>query len=200
MNPFTLACGLLLIAAASFTGCATDAKYMNPQGPQTIVSLDQINVQDWAQAANQMVESLLESGVLERAPKQPAVLAISRIVNNTTQQIDTDELTKKIRIALNRSGKTVTTTTYGSGTHVEDPLARQTGEMERYMKDGKPTHMPIPYYSLSGKILENRAQASDTRQITYTFQLSLTEIHTGLAVWEDEVQIMKQGEQNSVGW
>ncbi len=200
INKAVVVCGLSLLAGSAFSGCATDAKYINPQGPQTIVSLDQINIQDWSQAANQMVESLLESGVLEQAPKKPAVLVVSRIVNDTTQQINTTELTKKIRIALNRTGKIVTTTTYGQGATVEDPLARQTGEMVRYMKKGKTRNMPIPYYSLSGQILENRAQASGTKQVTYSFQLLLTEISSGLAVWEDEVQITKQGEQNSVGW
>ena len=38
------------------------------------------------------------------------------------------------------------------------------------------------------------------RQTTYTFQLSLTTVRDGLAVWEDETQITKQGQRSSVGW
>ena len=50
-----------------------------------------------------MIKSLLASGALDKAPKQPAVLAISRIVNNTTQQIDTDMLTKKSALPSTRA-------------------------------------------------------------------------------------------------
>ena len=125
-----LAAGLL-----SLSGCQTprDAKYIESGGASTVVTLDQINIQDWNRAADAMVASLLSSGVLERVPEQPAVLAISRIVNNTQQQVDTDSLTKKIRVALNQSGKVITTTTLGLGGKVEDPLAKESAEMAAMM-------------------------------------------------------------------
>lgn len=195
---FTLA-GVLVLA---LTGCQTgnrDATYIDSTGTRTIVSLDQINIQDWANAGDQMVNSLLASGVLNRAPEQPAVLAISRIVNNTTQQVDTDFLTRRIRVALNKSGKAVTTTTFGPGGAVEDELALEAGEYQRFV-EGESAPRPLPYFTLSGKLLENRAQAGSTRQVTYVFQLALTEVRTGLAVWEDEVMITKQGQRASVGW
>jgi hypothetical protein len=58
----------------------------------------------------------------------------------------------------------------------------------------------IPDYTLSGKILEVRAPAGSTRQTSYVFQLSLTEVKTGLSVWEEEKQITKQGKRNAVGF
>ena len=93
-----------LAALLLFTGCAsTKARYIDSGGTETIVSLNQINIQDWNNAADQLVTSLLDSGALERAPRQPAVLAISRIINNTQQHVDTSSLTKKIRVSLNRT-------------------------------------------------------------------------------------------------
>lgn len=184
------------------TGCETtsnEAKYVDSKGKDTVVSLDQINIQDWNQAAEQMVASLITSGVLERAPVQPSIMAISRIVNNTQTQIDTDSLTKKIRVALNQSGKVVTTTTMGLGGAAEDPLAKDAGEMATMMA-GKKQTTTLPYYTLSGKLLEDRARAGNVRQVTYTFQLSLTTVKDGLAVWEDEKQITKQGKKPSVGF
>lgn len=194
-----LSLSVILLAGCAGGGGSRDAGYVDSSGPNTVVSLDQINIQDWSNAADQMVQSLLDSGVLQRAPRQPAIMVVSRIVNNTTQQVDTDNLTKKIRVALNKSGKVITTTTFGPASQVEDPIARQTGELERFQQ-GDTASMPIPYFSLSGKLLENRAQAGRTQQVTYTFQLSLTEISNGLAVWEDEVNITKQGQRNAVGW
>jgi penicillin-binding protein activator len=197
-----VASAALAPAVFFITGCETtsnEAKYVDSKGKDTVVSLDQINIQDWNQAAETMVASLLAGGALERAPSQPAVMAVSRIVNNTQTQIDTDSLTKKIRIALNQSGKVVTTTTLGLGGSAEDPLAKDAGEMAT-MLSGQKQKTTLPYYTLSGKLLEDRARAGSTRQVTYTFQLSLTTVKDGLAVWEDEKQITKQGKRPSVGF
>ena len=191
-----------LLAVLLFSGCAsTGARYISTGGTETIVSMDQINIQDWSNAADQLVNSLLTSGALERAPKQPAVLAVSRIINNTQQHIDTDSLVKKIRVSLSRTGKVMTTTTMGLGGRAEDPLAKDAAEYAAFMNDesaSAATHLPD--YSLSGKLLEDRAKAGRDRQVTYSFQLTLTEVTSGLAVWEDEVQITKAGRKASVGW
>src|SRR5215469_5115831 len=86
------------VAAATviFAGCATNAHYVQTGDREQIISMNQINIQDYANAANDAVKDLLSSGALDRVPSPPAVLEISRIVNNTSQQIDTDLLTKKI--------------------------------------------------------------------------------------------------------
>jgi hypothetical protein len=188
-------------AALLLTGCASknDARYVDSQGPNTIVSLDRINIQDWNNAADKLVASLLSSGVLDRAPELPAVMAVSRIRNNTQQQVDTDSLTKKIRIALNQTGKVVTTTTMGPDGTVEDPMAADLGAMQAFLAGEKQKTL-VPYYTLSGKLLEDRVRSGNTQQITFTFQLSLTTTKNGLAVWEGEELITKQGQRSSVGW
>lgn len=190
-----------LASALLLTGCATknDAKYVDSQGPNTVVSLDRINIQDWNNAADKLVTSLLASGVLERAPELPAVMAVSRIRNNTQQQVDTDSLTKKIRVSLNQTGKIVTTTTLGPDGKVEDAMAADVGAMNAFMA-GEKQKTTLPYYTLSGKLLEDRVASGKTQQTTYTFQMSLTTVKDGLAVWEDETQITKQGQRSSVGW
>ncbi len=190
----------LSAAAILASGCATnDAHVIDSQGTKTITSLGQIDIQDWTAAADKMVASLLESGALEKAPEQPAVMAISKIRNNTQQQVDIDSLTKKIRVALNKTGKVVTTTTLGADGRIEDPVAADAGNMKAFMNGEKPK-TTLPYYTLSGKLLENRTSVGDVKQVTYTFQLSLTTVKDGLAVWEGEEQITKQGKRNSVGW
>lgn len=100
MKKYSRYCLLLLPLLLLFGGCATHTRYVEPTGPRTIVTAD-INIQDFSYAAEEMINSLLASGALDKTQIQPAMLAMSRIVNNTTQQIDTDLLTKKIRIALN---------------------------------------------------------------------------------------------------
>src|SRR5690606_17263115 len=130
-------------------------------------------------AADKLVSSLLASNVLERAPELPAVMAVSRIRNTTQQQVDIDSLTKKIRVALNQSGKVITTTTLGPDGRVEDPMAAEVGSMQAFMS-GEKQKTVLPYYTLSGKLLEDRVSSSGLQQTTYTFQLSLTTVKDGL--------------------
>lgn len=194
-SSLSLLSGLLLL-----TGCGSNAVYVDSGGPETVVTLDSINIQDWSRAADEMVESLLNSGVLEQAPRYPAVMAISRIVNNTTQSVDTDMLTGKIRATLNRSGKVVTSTTVGLGGRAQDPLAREAQDMARFTSGDRAPSNDMPDYTLSGKIMEDQVRAGRTRQTTYIFQLALTDVRRGVAVWEDERQITKQGTRPTVGW
>ena len=189
-----LAAAIPLIGA----GCATNAHYVQTGGSENIVNVGQINIQDYIQAANDMTGKLLASGALDRVATPPAVLAISRIVNNTGQQIDTDLLTKKIRIAILDSGKALTTTTMGLGGTAEDPMAKGLQQENDFKSDAKNTRTPD--FTLSGKIIQLAARSGDTRQSTYSFQLSLTDSKTGLAVWEGEKEITKQGTRSSVGF
>ncbi len=188
----------LMAASAVFvTGCGTNAHYVQTGGTQNVVSIGQINIQDYIQAASAMTGDLLASGALDRVKTPPAVLAISRIVNNTGQQIDTDLLVKKIRVALLQSGKAVTTTTFGLGGQAEDPLASGLQQKNDFMNDKNTTGRVD--FSLSGKIIQLNARAGNTSQATYSFQLSLTD-NQGLAVWEGEKEITKQGTQSAVGF
>jgi len=190
-------CGLLAVCLAGCSSPPNSAQYVDPNGPRTIVSLNQIDIQDFNNAANSMVQDLINSGTLEKAPTQPAVMAISRITNDTTQQFDTDMLTKNIRVALLQTGKVVTTTTFGA--NPEDKMAQQAGDMQAFM-NGQQAPTRIPYYTLSGKILMNTTKAGDVYQRSYTFQLSLTEVNSGLGVWEDTKTIVKQGQKPAVGF
>lgn len=202
MNIKTVTAGVVgSISILLAGGCATGAGYIESGGTESIVSLDKIDIQDWQNAADKMVKSLLTSGRLEGATRQPAVLAISRITNNTQQMVDTDSLVKKIRVQLSKSGKVVTTTTVGLNGASEDPLAKSQAEYAAFMNDNSSQPATtMPDYSLSGKLLEARTKVGRKQQVTYSFQMSLTQISTGLAIWEDEVQITKQGKKNSVGW
>jgi PBP1b-binding outer membrane lipoprotein LpoB len=137
------------------------------------------------------------NGIAQKSAAPPAILAVSVVRNETGKQFDTDLLTKKIRVKLNNSGKALTTTTVGLGGQAEDPLARGIQEEQQFLEDKKVTKTPD--FSLSGKIIETRAKAGNVRQSTFSFQLSLTD-KRGLALWEGEEEITKQGKRPSVGF
>ena len=179
-------------------GCGTQAHYIQTGGRESVVTVSGINIQDFIQAADAETSDLLSSGKLDKVANPPAVLAISRIINNTGQQIDTDLLTKKIRVALLNSGKAQTTTTMGLGNTAEDPMAKGLQQESEFKSDQKATRTPD--FTLSGKIIETVARTGNTSQSTYSFQLSLTDAKTGLAVWEGEKEITKQGSKPTVGF
>lgn len=183
---------LPILAAASlvfFTGCATDAHYVQTGDKEQIVSTGQINIQDYANAANAAVKELLDSGALDKVANPPAVLFVSRIINNTGQQIDTELplLTTKITSALLQSGKAVITST--------DPAANGMAAKDRFLNGGGQD----PDFTLSGNIIEHIDRAGNTRRTTYSFQLSLNNTKTGFQVWQGEKEIGKQGTRPVVG-
>ena len=60
--------------------------------------------------------------------------------------------------------------------------------------------MPVAEFVLKGKILEVRSNAGSTRQASYEFQLTLIDVKSSLAVWQDVKIVTKQGSKNSVGF
>ena len=183
-------------------GCASDeAKYVDASGTRTIVSLDKINLQDLNQAAETMITSLRENfinaGKLSgTGPNGVAVLKIENVRNDTAEQWDTDLLTKKIRIDLNRTGKVATTTTYGGD--AESKVGQEV--LQQQQAQGKTPGILNPDYVLTGKVIEDRNRAGGKREKVYAFQLTLTDTRNGLAIWEEEKTIVKQGSRSSVGW
>jgi PBP1b-binding outer membrane lipoprotein LpoB len=194
---------LLLPAALSLAflaGCGTSAHYVDPASSRTVTEVGRINIQDFAQAADTMVNSLIDQLINQDKLQsglagQPALLAISRIQNNTGQQFDTDQLVKKIRIRLLGTGKVQTSTTLNLG-DPEDPLA---ADQQRREEGGATGMVRAPDYTLSGKIIEDQAQAGKLRQSAFIFQLSLSS-RRGIAIWEEEKTIVKQGTKPAVGF
>ncbi len=187
-----------LSAALLLTGCVTtqETRTVDAKGPEAL-NTAAINSQDWANAADQLTGSLISSGALERAPKQPAVLAVDRVINNTQLMVDTDLLIKKIRVALTQTGKVAITNTLGLGERAV--VASEAAELEE-MQSGKKQKTLVPDYTLYAKLIQQTDRANRVTQNTYAFQMSLVQVKTGLTVWEDERQIAKQTKRAGVGW
>ena len=199
MKSSTKLLGAAVVSASLlFTGCTTtqETRTVDAKGPESL-NTSAINPQDWANAADQLVGSLITSGALERAPKQPAVLAVDRVINNTQLMVDTDLLIKKIRVALTQTGKVAITNTLGLGERAV--VASEAAELEE-MQSGKKQKTIVPDYTLYAKLIQQTDRANRVTQNTYAFQMSLVQVKTGLTVWEEERQIAKQTKRPGVGW
>jgi PBP1b-binding outer membrane lipoprotein LpoB len=195
----TMACAAGLMLVGIGVGCTdTSAKRIETGGSSSIRTVGQIDDQDWAEAGEKLVASIIDQGkITGNSDGTMRRMAISRFVNNTSQNVDIDLLIKRVRIALNKTGKVVTTTTGGLG-GAEDPLAAQERTKNDFETgDGNAVRRPIDY-TLTGKLIENRAKAGNIRQSTFYFQMSLTD-KNGDAIWEDQAEITKHGSKNSVG-
>lgn len=173
-----------------FTGCTKQPEYVGGAANQKSAALTMgIDRQDFASVANTMVNSMLGSGALDKKGGGRYVVMVSKVVNDTTQRVDTKMLTKKIRIAMLRSGKAVITSAVGTE---RDDLAQQ-------VRVAKSTVQP--QLSLSGFFLQRAAEVGRYDQVVdYYFQLTLTDIRTGLVLWEDEAPISKLGTNDTVTW
>ena len=194
----------LLIAAAvlSLAGCSSSrpASYIEARDGSGIVSLDKVNVQDFASAADGMLRSLYDSPAFAGAKRSDGspILMVGRVTNDTGSNFDTSQLVKKMTVSLTRSGKVRVAKAAGFG-GAEDQAAAE-ARASQALVTGESVKPLLPDYTLSGKILENRASAEGVQPASYIFQLSLTEVKTGLAVWEEEKTITKQGSKSSVGF
>jgi len=198
----TLLC-LLSLVALGLAGCAAPTRYVDPGNDQGAVSM-QLDYRDFNKAADKAVASMLASGAVDNPAGGRYVLVVSRIVNDTMQRLDTDQLVKKIRVQLLRSGRVVTTTAVGiDGPEDEmNQLTRTLRNSEEFDQRGveKKGTLQAPDLSLSGKILQRNRRVADEQQVEYYVQLTLTDLSSGLALWENETQVIKRGSDASVAW
>jgi uncharacterized protein (TIGR02722 family) len=178
--------------SASLAGCAADthARRVETGGPEAITTVDQIDDQDWSEAATKLTKSMLNKEGLFASKEDGSkyILQVDRITNNTSQVVDTDLLTHQITMTLNNAGKVVARTknrTAQNNTKTSDFLADKTESQ--------------PDFILYGKLIQTHANAGDIRQNTFYFQMNLTD-KDGNDTWQGQQPITKIGSHNAVGF
>ncbi|MEN9652711.1 MAG: hypothetical protein RL303_431 [Verrucomicrobiota bacterium] len=165
-----LACALLIV------GCGTPAAYKDPSGRELVVSLDKVNIQDFATAGSQMLQSMVSAPAFA---KGAPVLRLGTVTNDTADNFDTSLLLSKITVPLVNAGRVTLLDS--------EPIADT-------------NRRPMPEFVLKGKILEDRSNAGSTRQSSFVFQLALVDAKRGVVVWQEEKIVTKQGTKNAVGF
>lgn len=180
-------------------GRAADARYIEDSSEKGLVNLDKINSQDFTRAANKLLQDLFITGALAKAPNQPAVLHIGEIRNDTQTYFDTDLLIQGMKRDLLASNRVRISTTEGPGGKVSDQYAKDT-RAKINSKDPFAINSPRPYFSLSGKIIEETSRVDKVTQKDFYFLLTLTEINNGTGVWFGRELISKQGRRGAIGF
>ncbi|MGF0069687.1 hypothetical protein [Candidatus Spyradosoma sp. SGI.093] len=178
-------------AALALGACASQkARYVDSAGTETIVSLNKVDIQDFRAATNALVADMLQWDAFAGAKKP--VVALSRVVNDTSANFDTALLTNQVQEAILKSRKA--TISMSMSADRNDDVVRQ----DVAALGG--TKTVVPDLTLIGKISEVATNAGGVKQVTYVFQMRLVEAASGNVVWMNSKEITKQGEKNAVGW
>ena len=198
---------IITLAGLLLAGCATETvniDVVNDEG-KAVMALD---YRDFAQAASEMIQSMISSGALKKPGGGRYVMTTARVTNDTMQRIDTDQLMAKIEEELLNSGMVVMTSAVG-GRGAPDEMIYEmrdirdsaTGdEFKQETLAGKRT-LEAPELSIAGKIFQRNIRYDRNRQqVEYYFQLMITDLTTGLRFWQKESIIGKRGSNRSVAW
>ncbi|MDD5327706.1 MAG: penicillin-binding protein activator LpoB [Phycisphaerae bacterium] len=196
-----IAISFVLLAA----GCGPETSYIDTMhdSGKAVMALD---YRDFDQAASEMVQSMLASGAVKKADGSRYVMATGRIVNDTMQRIDTDQLMAKVEQELLNSGQVVMSSAVGSKT---DQMIYDTRDLkdsdvgDEFNQDtvAAKGQLIAPELSVSGKIFQrNIRYDKGHQQVEYYFQLQVTNLTNGLRFWQNETLIGKRGSNKSVAW
>lgn len=198
----SLTAGLLTLA-----GCQsrTHVERVEPGTTQGLATVNQLDFKDYQITAEGLINKLLASGRLDaHATDGPAVMMVSTIRNSTMQHIDTQLLTQRITIALDQSEKVVTTTAH-SGRGAIDPATVESRNLPN-----SDIYDPSTVQRRGTAIAANLSLAGEITQLTrregrrsesyFMIYMTVTDLRTGLAVWQDAEEIVKQGTRTRFGF
>lgn len=193
----------------TFVGCSPQTENVdtiNDQGKAVM----QLDYRDFDRAASQMVQSMVESGTFKKEGGGRYVVAKGRIVNDTMQHIDTDQLMGKVEQEMTRSGLVVMTAAVGAGNAPKDSLVyssrdltRDSDKADEFNKDTVQAkgQLIAPELSISGKIIQRNIRYDNGKQqVEYYFQLQMNNLTNGLVFWQNEIVLGKRGDSKTTPW
>jgi uncharacterized protein (TIGR02722 family) len=200
---------LLGVGALALSACSSSVDVIDLDDKAAVKNMEsvmELEYRDWTKTAENMTESMMKSGGFAKIiePK----IAIGRVTNDTTQRFDTDILVKKIRAALVNSGRALVTTALKNDAAAEDNTThnvrdlRSDDEWSGQTIAGKGT-LVAPNVSLTGKMIQRNLKLADSskkNRVEYYLQMTLTDVKTGLSVWEGEEPIIKEGKKAAGTW
>ena len=168
-----------------------------------------LDYRDFDRAASEMVQSMIASGEFKKEGGGKYVVAKGRILNDTMQRIDTDQLMAKVEQEMTRSGLIVMTAAVSGGTAPRDSMVydvRDIRDSEMGDEFKKETlqakgQLIAPELSISGKIIQRNVRYENNKQqVEYYFQLQMNNLTNGLVFWQNEIVLGKRGSNKSVSW
>ncbi len=199
---------LILLSTVLCAACGSTTTTYDPNAGG-LRTMDAVNYDDFVESAGTLIQSMLASGSLNEPGLSKhtdgrIVLALEDVDNLTSSHVNTKVLTDKVRIALGKTGRVVSTTAvkFGRG-GPEDVATKEVRELDGDIFEEnsyrKARTVVLPDLSLSGSIIKMSASEGRTKETVLIFKLTLTDLRTGLAIWEDEAPIGKRMKKGLFG-
>ena len=161
------------LTAAALSGCGSSARYIEPGGEEALITVSAVDPAEW----------------------KPVVM-IGRLRNYTLLHLESALLTNQMRQAILASGQAKVTSATGYGGNL-DRSVRRVRELENddlfdqasVVKRGT---VIAPNFSLAGTIIQQSTFSGNTEESYYMFHLTLTDLKSGVAVWEKNIDFAKQ--------
>ena len=197
MKKHHLSCLAALALSGLLSGCASDGggtKVVDSQAKPAVVTTG-IDPNDFKNIADKLAQSITSSGALKRLPDGGLPLvAISTVVNNTSQKINPADLTSAIAASIQSANQAILMLNVGVGPDgrpmLQDIGGHENQQIEDFKKRRK--HDLRPDYTLSGTIDETYIRVGSTRQYNYRIDMRLAK--GDLALWhgvEDLTKVRK---------
>jgi len=184
------------LAVVSLSGCGSDAHYIEPGGAEALVTVSAVDSGEWKRVAGEAAQSLVASGALKRSDGMESVVMISRMRNYTLIHLETGLLTNQMRQAILASGQAKVTSATGYGGNLDRAVRRirdkENDDLFNQATVVKRGTVVAPNFSLAGMIIQHNAVSGRTEESYYMFHLTLTDLKTGIAVWEKNIDFAKQ--------
>jgi uncharacterized protein (TIGR02722 family) len=189
-----------LMLAFLFTYCGprlyTKGEYKDPN--VIMLLTDKFSENDLQLIAKKIANSILESPIVKGRDKRP-VFQIERVTNQTSEHIDMDSLTDKIKVALIQSGR-VLFSDKGLRENVADELEHQSS---KYVDQGtakRAGHQIGADFLLTGTISSIVQEAGRNKLVYYKSTFNLTNLDTNIIEWSDEKELRKAYKKRYVGY
>ena len=187
--------------AAFITGCASQG-VRNPSGvPVTRMNADEqgfvagtgVESQDLVAVTDKMARSILSIPQIANAPLPPKIV-LDPVINNTRFPINKDIFNVRIRTELNKKslGKVTFLARDRMAALDKERNLKRAGEVTA-TADPKMQEFLGADYFLTGELqgLSTRTRAGTSDYVLYAFQL--IDVRTSAIVWEDSMEMKKQG-------
>lgn len=193
---------LFSLCALLAVGACGEPRVVDLDSPADVAAMQhvmELEYRDWEKTAESMTKSMLKSGAFAKV-KNP-VIAMGPMVNDTMQRFDTDVLVKKIRTTIVNDGHAQMAVNFNGEDTTSNKMRDTRGNSEYAQSTfAKTGTLVAPNMSLSGKMIQRNLKlksgwfsSTDTR-VEYYLQMTLTDLKTGLSVWENEQPIVKEGD------
>ena len=192
----------LLILPLLLTACASTVVSTNPNASKKGIDTFGLSTVDFDYAAKKSLDEFMMSPWLAKKEGRWLV-QMGNVRNETVQEVDTKRLTQRMMSHMTRNGRFAFSAVGGSLADSTVKDYRQLENSELYDQDSGAKGKALkPDLSMVGEISQTTNISGDRskQQLEYEFRLRVTDLGSGIIVFDALVPIDKLGSNKNFAW